>query len=125
LVDSDPRAVRQIAQSARELGLASKVRTARVDLVGDPAAAVRRLPETGRPFDLVFADAPYSEIGSVPRLLEALVASERLSPGAWVVVERPSAHAWSWPNGLASEADYRYGRTSISLGVFAPEKGRH
>jgi 16S rRNA G966 N2-methylase RsmD len=73
----------------------------------------------------VFADAPYSEIGSVPRLLEALVASERLSPGAWVVVERPSAHAWSWPNGLASEADYRYGRTSISLGVFAPEKGRH
>lgn len=125
LVDSDSRAVRQITESARELGLASKVRTVRVSLAGDPVAAVRRLPEIDRPFDLVFADAPYSEIGSVPGLLEALVAFERLAPGAWIVVEHPSAHAWSWPNGLASDADYRYGRTSISLGTYSPEKGRH
>ena len=51
------------------------------------------------------------------------MSAAKLAPGAWVVVERPVAHDWSWPNGLASDADYRYGQTGISLGVYAPEKG--
>ena len=123
VVDQDPRAIRQLTESAKALGLSAKIRTSRVDLLGEPAAAVRRLPEVDGGFNLVFADAPYSEIHSVPALLEALVASDRLMAGARVVIERPTTHEWSWPNGLASDADYRYGQTGISLGVYAPEKG--
>ena len=123
-VDGDPRAIRQITQSAKELGLSSRVRCARVDLLGDPAEAVRKLPDVGGDFNLVFTDAPYSQIHSIPPLLEALVASGRLAPGAWFVIEYPATQGWSWPNALASDADYRYGHTGISLGVYAPEKGK-
>jgi 16S rRNA (guanine966-N2)-methyltransferase len=123
VVDRDPLAIRQVKKSAKELGLDAEIRTARVDLLGDPAAAVDKLPHTESGFSLVFADAPYSEIDSVSPLLDALVLAGRLAPGAWVVVEHPATHNWSWPNGLASEADYRYGQTGISLGVYAPEKG--
>jgi 16S rRNA G966 N2-methylase RsmD len=123
-VDQDARVIRQLAQSAKELGLEAEIRTSRVDLLGDPAAAVHGIPEEEDGFSLVFADAPYSAIGSVSPLLAALAGAGRLTPGAWVVIEHPATHHWSWPNGLASEADYRYGQTSISLGVHAPEKGR-
>jgi len=123
-VDRDPRAIRQITQSAKELGVGAEVRTVRVDLLADPDGAVRKLPTAGGGFDLVFADAPYSEIESVAPLLSVLVASKLLTPGARIVIEHPARHDWSWPNGLASEADYRYGHTGISLGVYAPEKGR-
>jgi len=124
VVDRDPRTIRQITQSATELGLGPEVRPVRVDLLGDPASAVAKLPATDEGFSLVFVDAPYSEIDSVRPLLDALVASERLTPGAWVVIEYPAACGWSWPNGLAPDADYRYGQTGISLGVYAAEKGR-
>jgi 16S rRNA (guanine966-N2)-methyltransferase len=124
VVDRDPRAIRQLTQSAKELGLGAEIRTSRVDLLGDPAGAVRKLPEADEGFSLVFIDAPYSEVDSVPALLDALVVSRRLRPGAWVVIEHPATRDWSWPNRLASNADYRYGRTGISLGVYAPEKGR-
>jgi 16S rRNA (guanine966-N2)-methyltransferase len=123
VVDRDPRAIRQLAQSAKALGLSAEIRTSRVDLLGDPAAAVHELPDVEEGFSLVFADAPYSEIDSVPPLLDALVGAGRLTPGAWVVIEHPATHDWAWPNRLASEADYHYGQTGISLGVYAPEKG--
>ena len=124
VVDRDPRAVRQISQSAEDLGLGAQVRTARVNLLADPEGVVRKLPSTDAGFTLVFADPPYSEIDAVLPLLAALAASGQLAPGAWVVIERPATYDWSWPNGLAPEADYRYGQTGISLGVYAPEKGR-
>jgi 16S rRNA (guanine966-N2)-methyltransferase len=124
LVDSDPRAVRQIKQSADELGLGQAVRAVRLDLLGDPASVVRKLPSMATAFSLVFADAPYADVGAIPGILDALAAAERLAPGAWVAIEHSASHKWSWPNGLAPDADYRYGRSGISLGVFAAEKGR-
>ena len=124
LVDHDPRIVRQIKQSAEELGLSRQVRAVRLDLLGDPASAVRKLPAMEPAFSLVFIDAPYSEVGAIPGILDALAKAERLAPGAWVVVEHAASHEWSWPNRLAPDADYRYGRTGISLGVFTAEKGR-
>jgi 16S rRNA (guanine966-N2)-methyltransferase len=123
VVDDDSKVIRQLKQSAGELGLGEAVRAIRMSLLGDPEAAVRKLPVTKGGFDLVFVDAPYSEIDSVPVLLDALVREDRLARGAWIVIERPARHAWKWPNGLAHEADYRYGDTGISLGVYRPEKG--
>jgi 16S rRNA (guanine966-N2)-methyltransferase len=121
--DRDPRVIRQLEESAKNLGLDAMTRTVRVDLLGDPAAAVRKLPKAPSGFDLVFADAPYEKIDAVPALLREMIAQDRLAPGAWVVIERPATHEWVWPNGLAPDADYRYGQTGISLGVYEPEKG--
>ena len=44
LVDRDSRTVRQITQSAKELGLGEKVHAVRLDLLSDPASAVSKLP---------------------------------------------------------------------------------
>jgi 16S rRNA (guanine966-N2)-methyltransferase len=122
--DRDPRVIRELKESAKELGLDEATRAVRMDLLGDPVTVVRKIPQVERRFDLVFADAPYSEIDSVPGLLGELIAQGRLAPGAWVAIERPATHDWTWPNGLAPDADYRYGQTGISLGVYEPEKGR-
>jgi 16S rRNA (guanine966-N2)-methyltransferase len=122
-VDRDPRVVRELKRSAVDLGVAERTTVLRLDLLGDPAGVVRKLPEVEGSFSLVFADAPYANIASVPALLIELAQQGRLALGAWVVIERPATHNWSWPNGLAPDADYRYGQTGISLGVYEPEKG--
>jgi 16S rRNA (guanine966-N2)-methyltransferase len=122
-VDRDPRVVRELERSAADLGIDAVTRTVRIDLLGDPRAAIRKLPEVEGGFDLVFVDAPYSEIEAVPPLLEQLISQDRLATNSWIVVERPATYDWVWPNGLAHEADYRYGQTGISLGVYEPEKG--
>jgi 16S rRNA (guanine966-N2)-methyltransferase len=123
LVDQDPRAIRESVANAKELGLEANTRAARVDLLADPEEVVRRLPEVEGGFDLVFADAPYAQIESVAAILEALARKDRLAPAAWVVVERPSSYPWIWPNGLAPEAEYRYGQTGISLGRHEAKEG--
>jgi 16S rRNA (guanine966-N2)-methyltransferase len=123
MVDRDPRVIRQLRRSASELDLAAKVDAVRLDLLDEPSSVVRRIPEAVGGFDLVFADAPYAMTDAVRGLLEELAAQKRIAPQAWVVVEHAAARAWVWPNGLASEAEYRYGQTRISLGLNVPEKG--
>jgi 16S rRNA (guanine(966)-N(2))-methyltransferase RsmD len=123
-IDHDTRALRELKESARSLGLAERTRAIRLDLLGDARTVAAKVPEVAGGFGLVFADAPYSEIEQVPGLLRALVDAGRLAPDAWIVVERPAKHEWAFPNGLASEAEYRYGQTVISLGVHPSEKGK-
>ena len=120
VIELGPGVVRQLRQSIRELDLESETQIARVDLLGDPANAVRKLATMGEGFDLVFCDAPYSHIDRVPALLSELAEQKLLRRGAWVVVERPAPQQWAWPNALAPEAEYRYGQTGISLGVYEP-----
>ena len=122
-VDRDPRVLREIERSAVALGIDEQTRTMRLDLLANPVAAVHKLPAVAGGFNLVFADAPYSDIEAVPALLGELCCQDRLAPAAWVVVERPWTHEWTWPNGLAPDAEYRYGQTGISLGVYESEKG--
>jgi 16S rRNA (guanine966-N2)-methyltransferase len=118
LVDDDARAIRQIKESARSLGLENRARTLRIDLRGNAQSVIRKVPAPPEGFDLVFADAPYAEIESVTPLLEALLGAAKLAPRAWIVIEHPVSHRWVWPKGLASDADYRYGQTRISLGLY-------
>ncbi|MEM9730392.1 MAG: 16S rRNA (guanine(966)-N(2))-methyltransferase RsmD [Myxococcota bacterium] len=120
LVDSDARVLREIKASATTLDLGNSVQTVRADLA-TPSAAVRRIRTEERTFDLLFIDAPYSDIGLVPPVLEAIEGADLMNPGAYVVVEHPRRYRWEWTKGLASEADYRYGHTVISLGVYQPK----
>ncbi len=123
LVDRDARAIRELRQSAESLRLGEKTEALRLDLLSEPRTVARRIPDVESGYDLVFCDAPYAEIERVPALLAALCDAERLRSGAWIVVERPASREWTWPNGLAPVADYRYGQTGISLGRHEPEKG--
>ena len=122
-IDRDPRVLRELTQSARSLGLSQRTRSLRLDLLGDPETVASKVPPVDGGYDLVFADAPYDDIERVPPLLVALTEAGRLAAGAWVVVERPARYDWTWPNRLARDAEYRYGQTGISLGVYQPEKG--
>lgn len=122
-VDSDPRVIRAIEESATALGISEQIRAIRLDLRKEPAKVIGRLPIANGGFDLVFADAPYADIHAVPALLSELVTQGRLARTARIVVEHSATHEWAWPNGLAHDADYRYGQTGISLGVYEPEKG--
>ena len=119
LVDNDPRVLRDIKKSANELGLIESVRTVRADL-SDPETAAKRIAND-HPFDLVFVDAPYASIPMVPPIINVLRHRMLLAVGAFIVVEHPTTHSWHWTNGLASEAEYRYGQTRISLGVYQPK----
>jgi 16S rRNA (guanine966-N2)-methyltransferase len=122
LIDRDPSALRRAKRSADALGLSTQTRLSKIDLAGEPEFVVCKIPAPTAGFDLVFVDAPYASIAAVPPLLEALAEAHKLADGAYVVVEHASSHRWDWTKRLASEADYRYGQTRISLGIFE-EKG--
>jgi 16S rRNA (guanine966-N2)-methyltransferase len=72
------------------------------------------------PFDLVFADPPYADVGSgvVARSLARFVGA--LSPDAVVVVEHASADAPPAVAGLALHDSRRYGDTTLTLYTRAP-----
>jgi len=118
LVDRDARALHTIVRNARSLEIDAQVRTLKLDLIKSPFAAAARIPKVEGRFSLVFADAPYASVESVGPLLAALAEAKAFAPGAWIVVEHPAAHRWQWSKGLASDADYRYGHTRISFGVY-------
>ena len=115
-VERDRRAATTIAENLFLTGLAGpNARIVRSDalawLTGEAA-------EDG-PFDLVFADPPYAEVGLLGRLLTTLgadTAGRLLRPRARVVAkhfwrDRPPAAAGL----LASERDRRFGETGLTF----------
>jgi 16S rRNA (guanine966-N2)-methyltransferase len=94
--------------------------------VGLPGTTVHRNPAatfllgagTDEPFDLVFADPPYS-FGDQPLtvLLAELASARWLSDEAVLVVERSARGlAPSWPDGLEVIKDKRYGEGVLWYG---------
>jgi 16S rRNA (guanine966-N2)-methyltransferase len=71
----------------------------------------------GGPFDVVFADPPYS-LGSadLATAVGSLVDGELLASDALVVVERAARDSWSWPAGLDPIRDRRYGDATLWYG---------
>lgn len=76
-VESDPAAAAVIKRNAAKLGGADRVR-----LLGGSALA---LPKS-EPFDLIFADPPYSS-GSGTAVVRAVHDAGWLAPGGWMSVE--------------------------------------
>jgi 16S rRNA (guanine966-N2)-methyltransferase len=74
-VENDPAAAAVIRRNAQKLG-------ASVQILGGSALALPR----AEPFDLIFADPPYS-IGSGTAVVEAVMKAGWLAPGAWMSVE--------------------------------------
>lgn len=107
LVEHDHEAANACRVNANATGLSGRVRIRRsgVDRYLKHQAA------SDGPFDLVFADPPYSE--AVGGLLERL--EEVLVPDGRVVLERRfgDGAAPEVPEGLVVEADRRYGDTRV------------
>jgi 16S rRNA (guanine966-N2)-methyltransferase len=107
LVESDARALRVVRSNAATLGLA-------VDVVGLPVERVVAAPALA-PYDVVFADPPYSlPAPALFGVLADLLANGWLTDEAVVVVERPSRERdWAWPEGLEESRAREYGEAVL------------
>ncbi|NJP30831.1 16S rRNA (guanine(966)-N(2))-methyltransferase RsmD [Micromonospora thermarum] len=113
LVESDPRAARVIRENVATLRAGSAVR-----LVTGKVGTVLAAGPDGDPYDVVFADPPYSVPDEeVSAMLRALVDHGWLAPAALVVVERSSrTGAVDWVQGVTAERSRRYGETTLWYG---------
>ncbi|HET6213388.1 MAG TPA: 16S rRNA (guanine(966)-N(2))-methyltransferase RsmD [Micromonosporaceae bacterium] len=112
LVESDPRAARVIRDNLAALRAEATLRTEKV------SAVLAGAPPDGQPYDVVFADPPYTVGGEeISTMLAALVDGGWLATDAVVVVERATrSGALSWVPGLTGERVRRYGETTLWYG---------
>ena len=101
-VESDPKAAAIIRRNAEKLG-------APIQLLGGSALA---LPRSG-PFDLVFADPPYSA-GSGTAVVAAVANAGWLAEGGWISVETSRDDAVD-PGDFAIDAVRDVGRARLTL----------
>ena len=119
LVEQDPRAVKVIRANIAALGaVGANVSSARV-------GAVLTAGNQNPPYDLVFADPPYSaEEKELTAMLDALTRGGWLAAGAVVVVERSSRSPEpTWVEGVTGERGRRYGETTLWYGRAVAQRG--
>jgi 16S rRNA (guanine966-N2)-methyltransferase len=117
-VERAARCAALLRENLRVLGLAGVTRV----VCGDAPRVVRQLGRQGERFDLVLLDPPYAS-EEVPRVLEALLGSGVLAPGALVVVEHHRRQPVSEPPGLALLDARRYGDTVVTRLVAGDPRG--
>ena len=103
-VDQDPRAVEAIRANVAKLGATDQSRVL--------ARSVGALPPE-KPFDLLFADAPY-EAGSGSTALRHMLESGWAAPGSWIVIETQRGDAVE-PGSCTMEAERDVGRARLSF----------
>lgn len=101
-VENDPKAAAVIRRNAEKLG-------ARVQILGCSALALPR----AEPFDLIFADPPYSS-GSGTAVVEAVAKAGWLATSGWMSVETARADEVT-SAGFAIEAVRETGRARLTL----------
>lgn len=108
LVESDRRTARLVQDNARALGMH------RAEVLAHPVARVVGQPPRA-PYDLVFADPPYTlPEAEVAGLVVSLVTHEWLAAGAIVVVERSARSVEpDWPGGVVRDRVREYGETAL------------
>jgi len=113
LVESDRQAVRQLQANIDAVGLAG------AQVVGRTVQAVLAAsPPPAAPFDLVFADPPYSDaLEALPAVRTALTVSGWLADDALVVLEHASRQRLpdDWPAGFEPWPVRSYGQTEVEL----------
>lgn len=114
-IDKLPVAIETIRENAARLRLSVEI--LRVDLLTSLERAISML-EAHRPFALIFADPPYTEIANLPAILDSLAERGILQQGALLVVEGPSAERPPDFELLDPLRVYRYGDTLIALYVY-------
>lgn len=115
LVEQSVRAARIIEANLAALGLADKAVVVRADAVRFLDKGPSTRPSTG-PFDLIFADPPYT-IGAASggEVLASIAKGGWLAPSALVVVEHDPKAPWDEGAGLALLTRRTYGGTAVSI----------
>lgn len=108
-VERSARCARVLRQNLDALGVADRCEV----LVADASAALSRLAEQERRFDLVLLDPPYAS-DAASAALAALARSELLPEGAMVVVESSRRRPPAAVAGLEAIDERRYGDTLIT-----------
>lgn len=113
LVESDARVARVVRENLRALAVGPAAR-----LVTGKVAQVLAAGPDGPPYDVVFADPPYSvPDADVTAMLAVLTGGGWLAADAVVVVERSSrSPELEWVPGLTAERSRRYGETTLWYG---------
>jgi 16S rRNA (guanine966-N2)-methyltransferase len=90
---------------------------AQVRIVASSVERATRAIAEHAPFDLMFADPPYSLVstGAAPRALDALGAAGLLADGAWLVLEHSSSDEPPEMTNFTLRDSRRYGDTAVSL----------
>ncbi|MDQ1689575.1 MAG: rRNA (guanine966-N2)-methyltransferase [Frankiaceae bacterium] len=103
LVESDAKAVRVLKANAKTLGMSPDIVALAVERMASAPALT--------PYDVVFADPPYSmEAPQLSGVLANLLLNGWIADDAVVVVERPSRErGWSWPEGFEERRTREYG----------------
>ncbi len=112
LVESSRDALTALRANAQALGALDRVKV----VAGDVHRLGPRISAEG-PFDLVFADPPWSlvEEGAPPLALGELARTGGLSPGAWLVLEHASRTPAPDAEPLAREETRKYGDTALTF----------
>jgi len=103
-VEQDPRALAAIRANVDALGAGGRARIL--------ARSADHLPPE-EPFDLVFADPPYSP-GSGSLALRQIIAAGWAAPGSWISIETERGETVD-PQGCTVEAQRDVGRARITL----------
>ena len=107
-VEADRRRAEAIRESLRELAPEGAGRVYRMK-------AERALSALEGPYDLVFADPPFS-LDDWDGLMERAAASQALAAGGWLIVERPKRVRLNERyGGLVKQQDRLYGDVAISI----------
>jgi 16S rRNA (guanine966-N2)-methyltransferase len=121
LVEHDARAAKTARANIKTLSVAG------AEIVTGKVVNVLGAGNHGEPFDLVFADPPYSLTeADLEAVLAALAgAGGWLAPQAVVVIERSSRSPEPvWVAGITGERVRRYGETTLWYGRAAKNDGR-
>lgn len=115
MIEKDARAAATIRANVAELGIAG------VRVVHNSVERVLAGSVPGDPFDLVLADPPYDLASSRLVDLLKLLAAGWLGADALVVVERDRrSESLTWPTGIESLRERRYGETMLWYGRHSP-----
>jgi len=111
LVEADRKAADVITANVKAVGLPGATVLVR------PAEKVASGDNSGKPFDLVFADPPYKlETLEIQGILVELAGNGWLADDAVAVVERGKREPWAWPEGFAALRDRKYGEARLWYG---------
>lgn len=109
--DHDRACAALIKKNAAALGLDARIRV----LCLDYAAALRRLCEEEKRFDLAFLDAPYAD-GTAAKAAEMLIGLSLMKPGGRIVIEHERDLPPAIDPAVLSVSDQRfYGDVAIMI----------
>lgn len=116
LIDKNIKVLKSAVDSARSLKIRDRVTVLSLDLFQDPTDTATRIALIdGKPFSLLFADAPYRDGDKLTPLLNELATLGRLGPDCLLVIEHAAGHPPDRIELLGTVDSYRYGDTAMTL----------